>query len=329
MRIVAAATMLTAVLLPGAAEAADCGALKIVDRIQMERTPANVDLIPVTLNGQAKKFIFSSSDFGTNISKKSVTDLGLHPIANSRLQTIQLGGNRTNEDVTLKQFQFGHMLATDVFMNVSPDSSTDGTIALDVLRANDIDVDFGTDIMNMFSTDHCPGQIVYWKAPAVVAAPIIWADTFSMRVRAMMDGHEVIAEIATGTPDTIIYSDRAQSFYNLNPGDPGMEEKGALSDGEKTYEHVFKSLVFGGTVTVNNPHVIVWPRLSARTFDHAPLVGDRAKSERDLFDVPDMVIGMNVLRKLHMYIAMNENKLYFSDATGVTHAADAPSSPAQ
>jgi hypothetical protein len=312
---------LLAVSLPGIANAAECGQLKILDRVQMERTSANVDLIPVLANGQPKKFLFSSNSFGTDIDKKTVTDLGLTPVTNSRVQTIQLSGNRTNEDVTLKQFQFGHLLAKDVFMNVSPGSYADGTIALDVLRSTDIDVDFGTDVMNMFSTDHCPGQVVYWKAPNVVAAPIIWGGTFSMRVHAMLDGHEVIAEISTGDSDTIIYEDKAQSFYGLNPGDPGMEEKGALSNGQKTYEHVFKSLTFGGTVTVENPHVIVWPKLSTRTFDRAQLVGDRTKSERDLFDVPDMVIGMNVLRKLHMYIAVNENKLYFSDASGLPPSA--------
>jgi hypothetical protein len=31
-------------------------------------------------------------------------------------------------------------------------------------------------------------------------------------------------------------------------------------------------------------------------------------------DIPDMLIGMDVLRKLHLYIAFGEAKLYVTDA---------------
>ena len=36
----------------------------------------------------------------------------------------------------------------------------------------DVELDFSSDTMNLFSPDHCPGHVVYWKAPVVAAVPI-------------------------------------------------------------------------------------------------------------------------------------------------------------
>ena len=53
--------LLAAALLPAtAAEAADCAALKIVDRIQMERLGTR-DVMPVIINGQQEKFLFDTA----------------------------------------------------------------------------------------------------------------------------------------------------------------------------------------------------------------------------------------------------------------------------
>ena len=41
----------------------------------------------------------------------------------------------------------------------------------------------------------------------------------------------------------------------------------------------------------------------------------RTKKVDDLDDRPDMLIGMDILKKLHLYIAFGENKLYISEAS--------------
>jgi tetratricopeptide (TPR) repeat protein len=101
--------------------------------------------------------------------------------------------------------------------------------------------------------------------------------------------------------------------------DTDTPEAGALNGDQslKTYGHTFKTLSFGA-IEVNNPHITILPNAIGRNLSKAQLTGDRTKSEKDLFDVPDMVIGMNVLRKLHIYLATKENKMYISQAAAPT-----------
>jgi hypothetical protein len=67
-------------------------------------------------------------------------------------------------------------------------------------------------------------------------------------------------------------------------------------------------------VTVNNPELTLIPNAVGRNMDKAQLVGDRTKSEKDLLNIQEMIIGMDVLRKLHMYAALSEQKMYVSQA---------------
>jgi len=55
--------------------------------------------------------------------------------------------------------------------------------------------------------------------------------------------------------------------------------------------------------------------------DKTPLQGSRVKTEKDFMDIPDMIIGMNVLRRLHLYIAFGEAKLYVTDASATAQPA--------
>jgi tetratricopeptide (TPR) repeat protein len=47
-----------------------------------------------------------------------------------------------------------------------------------------------------------------------------------------------------------------------------------------------------------------------------PLVANRAKTERDLVNEPELIIGMDVLRRLRLYLALREGKMYVSPSTG-------------
>jgi predicted aspartyl protease len=312
--------MVLLALLPAtAADAADCGALKIVDRIQMVRTTsgADEDFILVQINGQPQKFLFDTGGERTQISRAAATALNL-PIQQTRMGILDVTGKVSYDGATAQTFQLGRMRGKDVGLPVNPGlqgAPFDGLVALEVLRASDIDVDFGTDTMNMFSTDHCDGAVVYWKAPAVAVVPIVWHG-YHMRVPVTLDGKEVQADIDTGASDTVLFADRAKGFYNLTLGDADTPEVGKLNgDADlKTYGHVFKSAAFG-SVAVNNPHVEIIPRAVGRDLSKIGLGGSRVRTERDLIDEPDLIIGMNVLRKLHVYIAMKENKMYITDAS--------------
>ena len=314
MRKIKLVTLLAAVLLPAtAAQAADCAALKIVDRIQMMQIPGdNRDVMPVLINGQPEQFMFDTGGERTQISRAAATRLKL-PILQTNFTMMGLDGKVNRDGVSIQQLQIGRMNGKNVTLPIASILADGGLVALEVLRTSDIDVDFGTDTMNMFSTDHCDGAVVYWKAPVTATVPIVWHG-YHMSVPVTLDGHQVQAWIDTGAAHTDMFMDRAKSFYNLTMGDADTPENANGNANFKNYSHTFKSLSFG-SITVNNPLINIIPNTIGRDLSRASMTDSRAKSERDMLDLPDMIIGMDVLRKLHIYIATKENRLYISDAT--------------
>jgi hypothetical protein len=83
------------------------------------------------------------------------------------------------------------------------------------------------------------------------------------------------------------------------------------------WRHRFKSLSLAG-LEVANPEVAIIPdKMSAKLNSWST----GTQMDKPTFDKPPMLIGMNVLRHLHVYIAYKEKKLY------ITPAASAPNPP--
>jgi tetratricopeptide (TPR) repeat protein len=128
-----------------------------------------------------------------------------------------------------------------------------------------------------------------------------------------LDGHQIKAIIDTGATSTALRKDKAEQLFGLSMGSAEAPENGTLNGetGLKTYRHRFKSLSFG-TVSIENAVLTIIPNAMNRNIDPRPLVADRAKTERDLVNEPELILGMDILRRLRLYFAFREEKLYVS-----------------
>jgi predicted aspartyl protease len=274
------------------------------------------DLVPVSINGAQKNFIFDTGGFFTQIARPTAIDLQL-PMRQGNISMVDATGNISRDQASVHEFLIGHMKGTDRVFPVSPNNlPVDGIFAIDFLYQMDFDVDFGTDTLNFFSQDHCPGQVVYWTSPASASVIPITMDGYHILVPVTLDGQEERALIDTGAAGTALTINEAQRLFNLTLGSADTPEKGTLNGDAalKTYVHNFKSLTFGG-VSVTNPSITLIPNAVGRNGDRTPLVSSRAQSEKTRMNQSDMIIGMDVLRKLHIYVAFKEKKMYVSPAS--------------
>ena len=93
------------------------------------------------------------------------------------------------------------------------------------------------------------------------------------------------------------------------------------------FGHAFSTLDFEG-VAVKNPHIVIVPDLvGTKDPNNGFQTGTRVKMVDDLEDRADMLIGMSILKKLHLYIAFGENKLYLSEASAPSNSAGAAQPP--
>jgi len=328
LRVIMAIAALTA-LLPSNVYASDtCGPLKPLNQVQMTRN-GFADLVPVTINGVPKNFLFDTGGYYTQVSLPVADELRL-PIQQGKIQMSDATGRVSREQASIREFVVGNMRSTDLDFPISPISlPIDGIFALDHWTAFDLDVDFGTDMLNIFSQDHCPGGGQYWTAPAMAVIPITM-EGFHIYVPVTLDGHELRAAIDTGENLMALTTDDAKQLFSLDLGSEETPEVSGLNGDAslKVYTHIFNSLALGD-IAVNNPKIAIVPNVVSNNADFSPLVGNPAKTEREPLDKPDLIIGMDVLRKLHIYFAFGENKMYVSmaSATTATQTASASTIP--
>jgi len=177
----------------------------------------------------------------------------------------------------------------------------------------DIDVDFGSDKLRFFLQDHCPGAVLYWKAPGAVGVAPITIVRGRVTVPVTVDGKPVRAVIDTAAMGSSVYEAIAEKVLGVDVvGGKTMTAK-ALSIGQ---------------LSLNDVNLRVRPDINADAGGD-PSRAMRAKKAGIDFEManPEVVLGMDVLRKLHLYMAFGENRLYVTGTTDTRTAAAAPKAP--
>ncbi len=299
---------------------AACGPLQIVNTIQMTRAPdGSRDFVPILFEAGWKNFLFDTGGARTAITFAAAQDMKL-PLSDSTTVLMDFTGHSLAKMARINEFVLGHLKSDTAYFPVLPGESDmgEGIFALDYLLKYDADVDFGTDKLNFFSQNHCAGRVVYWQSPAVAVLPMTVDSDFHILVPVVIDGQQFDALIDSGATITTLRSDVAESKLHLTLGDSDTPKSGTLSgpSAATTYRHVFKSLTFCD-VAVTNPRVTIIAQ-------ERGTVDDRMGVHPGPLTGPIAVIGMDVLRKLHIYMAFKESKLYISAASehpqsGTTH----------
>ena len=107
----------------------------------------------------------------------------------------------------------------------------------------------------------------------------------------------------------------ARSVFGLSETSPGMEAiPSAKPDDLFQYRYRFKTLSLDG-LAVNNPLVYILPDAAEKAFRH----NHDAKMDIDAIygqhlSGPELVLGTNVLSKLHLFISYKEKVLYLTAA---------------
>jgi predicted aspartyl protease len=356
-----AAIALLACLTASAARAEEtCGPLKIVNIVHMIPTlTGDADIVPVVIGGKPRNFLLDTGGYLSQISRPLAQSLHLS-MHQARQDLYDAVGNISRDQANVPEFVLGEITDKDVSLMISPSLGSgetqgiEGLLAPDRLTRYDAELDFSSDTLNLFSPDHCPGHVVYWSAPAVavvpisleqmrfsrdrretnilqevpVTAPVQDGEGLHIFVPVMLDGHQIKALIDTGATSTALRIDIAEQRYGLVMGSAHTPVKGTLN-GEaslKIYSHLFKSLSFGD-VSVSNPRLTIIPNAMGRNGELTPLAADRTKTERDLVNTPDLIIGMDVLRRLRLYFAFQEGKMYVSPASAPSLSAVQPYGP--
>jgi predicted aspartyl protease len=318
------------------AQAEECSPnLRILNSVQMQATTdRSVMVVPVKIDNVDKKLLLDTGGLVSQISRATANGLDL-PQRYREQRLFDLTGNSSNAQATVSQFTLGARSQSEVTMAVAPNPNLgtalpyDGLLATDLFPGDDIDMDFGARRLTTFSPDHCAGQVIYWPANHIAIVPITESHNLII-IPVTVDGHPLNAVMDTGSQYTVMNMEVANQLFGLSPSSPGMTPL-TESNGNRSitfYRHRFDKLTFEG-VEVSNLQVYLLPNHLAvhdrpRSLfvlgpSHIPLsrVFDSTDSNEAgpaNVSVPDVIIGMDVLRHLHVYFAAKEKRLYITDA---------------
>jgi hypothetical protein len=295
-----------------------------------------VYLIPVTINGTPQKLLLATAGGISTINQSAATALGLNPVDTPFAPRLVNGAAKSsNAYISVQNFGLGEMRAQNLFFAIAPnlqaganpDFSYDGALAPDLMFRNDVELDFAAGKLSYFSQDHCEGHVVYWPNSGIAVVPFQTSrngrvgsrQDSHIRVPVMIDGRPFLATIATGEPRSTMTAKEAQYQFNVTSDQPGRGDTDT-----RAFSHVFGNLSFGGVggVNVANPQMLIVPNLVGNRLTNVLGPGGERATR---YDNPDLVaqvtIGMDVLKKLHIYIAFAERKLYITAAAAPQNGA--------
>lgn len=247
--------------------------------------------VPVTFNDVAMRMLVDTGTPETQISADAVEQLKLKTRkASDGRYMMGFGGRTSDQVVDVARFGLGPLKGENFTLFVVPDyTGAAGLFGADFLATFDVDFDFANARMNLIAPEHCPGKVVYWTKGDFGVVPFV-LDEGHISIKVQLDGEDVRAVLDTGAADTVTSLEMAMLTF------PGDREKL-----KRSRRYPFKQLSFG-SVSVVNPAIT--------------LVSDKESQlmSRDPNGL-QMIIGMGVLRRLHLYVSYAESKIYVTPAT--------------
>lgn len=302
------------------ARAEECSALKLLTSLDLKAVAPGRPGVAVEIAGTPGVFLLDTGGAASTLNRSVVDRLQLPAHPAPRFDIKGVNGIRMNRTVRVASLDIGAVHRDNPLLYVSSDAGNpppdtpghfDGSIGPDIFQLYDADFDFAHGKFNLFSQDHCPGQVVYWQAPSVVTIPFDTDVSGHVVFDVMLDGRKISAMLDTGAVSTNLNLATAERDFRVDVGDPDVERAGQITGNYTVdiYRRNFRTLSIGG-LTIANPSVVLIPDMI--TSIRPP--GRLGTLFRPRPALPPLVIGMPVLRLLHVYIAYGERRMYITAA---------------
>jgi len=316
------AAALGAFLLGCAGARADCKPLSLVTSLDFKTSADGRQIdIPASIAGHDAYMVLDTGAAISAITESAVD--AFHLERKSGLLSMTDVSGRESEAQVQVPASIGRLRGQDFTLGIwhgdsfSDDKAVIGLFGADVLSRLDVDVDMAGKKVNLLSQDHCEGKVIYWPYAAVAVVPFTRMYDGVIQLTVKLDGQPVVAMLDTGATVTTLSQDAAEGPFGLKLGSADAPETGSLHGraGAKTYEHNFKTLDFEG-IAVANPRVEIIPNLFHSGAETGPIggIGTRFADRRQDSSHRVMLIGMDIMRHFHFYIAYKEEKLYITPA---------------
>lgn len=318
-----------------------CATPALADMVDLNPVAgSNLMTVPVAINGSPRKFLLRVGRTPDEVSDAAASDLrlpqagrvtdtggmaGLNTPYEFRATMVDVRGanaDKANQKyVRAADFAIGTATIHDVAFMIANDRDLgtskpyDGLLTAGMFSAYDINLDFGGKKFSFLTATSCtdPNQIAYWPHEVVATIPMT-IENGKITVPVTIQGHQIDAIIDTGSDHTVMRRAVAERLFDLKTGDMTPDGDARDGAGERIYQHTFPQIAFGG-IFANNVPARIQANSMVHKLDKEPTLGSRAQFSSGVGErIPDLALGMDVLRQLHLYVAFAQGKLYVTPA---------------
>ncbi len=297
--------------LAAAGAAADCPAVAVLTTTDgADGQPR----ITVAIDGGDRLFVLDTGAPAGVLRESVAEELGLarKPIPLNAVTGV--GGRPFEEQTVVPKVGLGGLTLTDVAFLIQPRSHAAepdmaGLIGADLFSRYDLDLDLRHHRIALLAPGTCrPGGMASMALTVLPSHHVIAA--------VGLDGTRIDALIDSGASQSIMTLDAARRFFGIDPEAGGGRPVGEIvaADGGRVpaYVHLFRSLSLGSVALGDVPVVLMGDETKRM---HRPLSdGDGKLAAGGGGGLPDFILGMTQLRRLHLIIAYADRMLYVADA---------------
>lgn len=254
---------------------------------------AGLVTVPFDVGGEQLNLMIDTGGVFSMVTDRTAARLKLRPQMMHFQWMTMFGGRKLDHFVEAPVTIGSQVVPNRPFVLIPDDAlpvSDDGILSTDILAIFDVDFDFAASKVGLFAPHPCEGNAVYWPHDDLAVIPFKLDEGRHLKVKVLVDGKEVNAIIDTGSSRSVMSLESAVDLFKLDAK--------ALAANHNRYE--FKTLQLNG-VTVNNPNIVLVPD------DKSKVMGG--------FREPEMLLGIGVLRQLHLLIAFKERAIYVTPAS--------------
>jgi predicted aspartyl protease len=259
--------------------------------------------VPVSIENHPASLVVDIGAAYSTLDESFAKSVGLTPRPMTSGYVILGGGIKLTQFTVTHSFMLGPLPSDHFGFVLAPSSvlETDsmGMLGADVLSPFDADLDFAGGKFSLFSQDHCPGKVVYWTNENYAAVPIELDRNHHLTASVTLDGKQLSAMLDTGAARSFMNFRTAHELFGLDEKNPQLKSLGERGINGivavAAYRYPFSVLTLDG-VEIHNPDIDI---IKYPDSDHGE---------------SDLMLGISVLRQLHMYIAYGEKTLYVTGA---------------
>jgi len=277
-------------------------------------------LVAVNINGRATHMWLDVGSAVSILDDGALSRLGLksRPLPYTAAR-ISVGSKEVTQYAVVPTFKLNELTLRNVEIRVQPGSPIPADIAIGeaivgrlsptALADVDVEVDLAHGKLNLFAPSSCMGA--YWSKQYAVV-PMHQGPLGDWYFDMELDGKRLQSKFATSAVQSYIYTNVTKDVYGWDARSPGVEAVHAPNRGRLTHYRAMSLTTHG--LSVMNAQIFLHQPIGC--VRNGPILRDKdgAEAFADCLGVTPLEIGLPVLKQLRLYMAVKQQKLYFTAA---------------